>query len=262
MRLHSNRIRLHQTPGLGLPPVHGLARGQRPLTDERVRAGDHLVQDHSRAPNVTLEGNLLLEHLRRHVQQGATHLAGDHLVPLEELGKAEVNDLDGRPGVPRPHRLHEHNVLRLQVLVDEAVAVHEGQGSQQLLHDIAHPGLTVHRFFFVPKDGVDFVLQLPSSARLHDLADLLSVFEVLVDLDDAGVVQQGHAIDLGHDLLWPHALASQGFLDLLADSDLPRDLVGDLENLPEAALSQLSSERVDIVDWSHIPSNKIPRFDH
>mmetsp|Transcript_22602 Transcript_22602/g.64137 ORF Transcript_22602/g.64137 Transcript_22602/m.64137 type:complete len:446 (+) Transcript_22602:1-1338(+) len=184
---------------LALPPVHVFARWQRPGSHEGVIASDEVVQDATSAPDVHLRRELEPEDLWGHVQEGASEVLRNGLVGLEELGQAKVDDFD-RGGV----FVTEHDVLRLQILVHEALAVHEGERPERLLHDVADEGLAEARLALL-EDVVDPVLQLPTVARLHDLGDAVLVFEVLVHLDHVGVVEHGHALDLRHDLLGRHA---------------------------------------------------------
>mmetsp|Transcript_33825 Transcript_33825/g.76566 ORF Transcript_33825/g.76566 Transcript_33825/m.76566 type:complete len:342 (+) Transcript_33825:106-1131(+) len=109
---------------LQVPPVNILAGWQRPGCHEGIVACKEVVENDAEAPDIGFEGQLSAEGLRRHVKQGAAEGGGDLLVSFEELGEAEVYDFD-RGGLA----VREHDVLGLQVLVHEALAMHEGETS-------------------------------------------------------------------------------------------------------------------------------------
>ena len=97
------------------PPDHHLVRR---IARERNLAAGHLVEDHAEREDVRPRVGLLAPHLlRRHVErrpQNGAHLR--HGAAGERLGEAEVGQ------VRRAGRV-EHDVLRLQVAVDDALLV-------------------------------------------------------------------------------------------------------------------------------------------
>mmetsp|Transcript_115788 Transcript_115788/g.248811 ORF Transcript_115788/g.248811 Transcript_115788/m.248811 type:complete len:330 (+) Transcript_115788:639-1628(+) len=218
-------------------------------------AAEQNVHDDSTAPDVALLVVLPGEDLRSHVVRRASPaLHGRVLLRVELLGEAEVDDLDGC-GV----LLHHHDVLRLQILVHEFLAVHERERPQRLLHDVADEGLVVARLLVAP-EAVHAVLQLPALARLHDLHDRVRVDEVFVDLDHVRVIEHGHALDLLQDLLHLHAPFPLLPGDRLADALLPGHLVRDTVHLAEAALAQELPELVHARDGSLVLPDEAARL--
>mmetsp|Transcript_30882 Transcript_30882/g.98579 ORF Transcript_30882/g.98579 Transcript_30882/m.98579 type:complete len:317 (-) Transcript_30882:703-1653(-) len=226
--------------GLLLPPSLIPPRWRWPLGYVGEVTSAHVVQDDSRAPHVDLHCHLLSEDLRCHVEQRATHVSGILLLLVKQLGQPEVDDLDRR-ALP----VHKHDVLRLEVLVQERHRVHESQRTQGLLHDVAHEGLVVGRPTRLPKH-VHLLLQLAAVATLHDLRNILPVIEVLVDLDDVWMVQHRHVPDLLQYLLGRHVGLPLG--DLFADSLFTGDAVLNAVNDAEAALTQLCAHDVDLLE--------------
>mmetsp|Transcript_32764 Transcript_32764/g.90496 ORF Transcript_32764/g.90496 Transcript_32764/m.90496 type:complete len:365 (+) Transcript_32764:382-1476(+) len=184
--------------GLLLPPSLITPCWGRPLSNEGEIARAHVVQDDPGTPHIHLHRHLLLKDLWRHVEQSTTDKGRILLLFVEQLSQPKINDLY-RGAV----LVHHHDVLRLQVFVQEGHCVHEGQCPQCLFHDIAHKGLVIRRLARLPQN-IYLLLKLATIARLHDLRDILRVVKVLIHLDDVWVVQHGHVANLLQDLLACH----------------------------------------------------------
>mmetsp|Transcript_45451 Transcript_45451/g.120547 ORF Transcript_45451/g.120547 Transcript_45451/m.120547 type:complete len:248 (-) Transcript_45451:871-1614(-) len=245
MRMIPHRFVHDDLSRLSLPVV--CTFGTRPICHKRKCACDHLVEDHTQTPNIGLLSELHIDHLWRDVQQGATKIFRVCLILLEHLSKTEVDDFDDERTL-----LDEHDVLWLQVLVQEALTVHEGERPKCLFHHSSHERLG-DRFLAICH-GLDLILQLTSITRFHDLRDMDVVIEVLKHLNHVGMVQHRHALDLSKDLSHVHVCFS--FVDLLANAPVARNPVRDLVHLAETALSDHLAEDVDILDVVRVLSNK------
>lgn len=123
---------------------------QQLLLRGHVHEGDalhHGPDDDAQREDVRLGRVLALPHLGRHVEVGAARRRQEALVDAgrllgvearrrAHLAQAEVCHLErGLGGAGRRARLRDEDVVRLEVAVDDAVAVQEGQGAAQLQHE-------------------------------------------------------------------------------------------------------------------------------
>jgi hypothetical protein len=187
------------------------------LAAERPPAGEQLVEHHAERVHVAVEADFLaLDMLRRHVI-GRAHRRGlHHLALLQERG-AEVGDLHlGAFG--------NHDVRRLDVAVDDALARRVLQRAAALEADLQHVGDRQQLA------GGDVPGQIAAHHQLHrDVTGILADHRV-EDRDDMrvaqlagerGLVQELRAVDgaelgiaehLGLDGLERHFLAGEGVL--------------------------------------------------
>ena len=165
------------------PPGGDVAqRLGRGLPAQRVPPGQQLVQHHARRVHVAgrahaAAGGLL----RRHVGDSADDVAVlRQRVGVHEAGDAEVHDLDVA-GVA------QHHVLRLDVAVDDALAVGERQGVEQLRADGRHVVVAQAAVQPVERLALD---ELPHQHLTRAVA------EPVVQGDDVGVRERGGGLDL------------------------------------------------------------------
>ncbi len=103
----------------------------------------------------------------------------------------------------------EHDVLGLDIAVDDLERVDLVDGLADLLHDGGHPGLW-HGFGLL-----ELVVELPAGAHLQNDVDVALVVEVAVHLDDVGVAQEQLDLQLPDELLRYLLLLKQSLLDHL-----------------------------------------------
>ena len=133
----------------------------------------------------------------------ANGLVGHGLgLALEEAGNAEVGHLDGAV-------LQEHNVLGLDVPVDDALLVGALQGHEDLGGEV--DGL-------LPADGallLDILLQGDAVDKLHDdVLDLVAKADI-VHLDNVGVVEHRDGLGLIAETAQEIAVVGKFFLQNL-----------------------------------------------
>ena len=203
-------------------------RLRRGVPAQRMSPGQQLVQHH--AGGVDVAGRLDAAPgrlLRRHVGDGADHVAvAGERVRVHEVGDAEVHDLDVPPVV-------EHDVLGLDVAVDDALAVRVRERVEELHPDRDH----------IPV--VQLVAQLVERVAADELPDedaALIVREPVVERDDVGVVERRGRLDLAHDARAERPPVGD---DLERDGLLQRQVVG-LEDLGEPAAADLADQLVAV----------------
>jgi len=191
-------------PGLDVVQHHA----HRRVRLEGQAARDELVEEDAQRvevdPPVELEALVAHGLLGRHVLRRPHHhprlgrdLLARALEPLEDLGQAEVENLDHLfPAGPGD----EHEVLRLDVAVEDAEGVGGAQGQAGLARDLDRPAGAHH--LFLAEDAAQ-------AAPLHVLHDdegpaVVRGVEV-VDPDDVGMLQlagqDGFALEPGQELL-------------------------------------------------------------
>ncbi len=187
--------------------------------------GGHLVEDHAEREDVGLRADrLALDLLRRHVERRPDDGAGlRHARLLGGLGHAEVGDVDPIRGV-------EHDVLRLQVAMDDALIV----GGLEALGGLAED----------PQQSLDRELAL----LLQDRREVPSVDELhrqeldavaLSEVEDAQHVRVGDAA---------------GELDLALEALEGVGVVGDVRTNQlesDVAVEPLVMDQVDRTHASH-----------
>ena len=101
------------------------------LAGEQRAQTEHFVHDAADAPNVHLVGVISVREqaLRRAIPPGRNVLGQRHVL-VEAAAAAEIGELDGFAV--------EQNVLRLDVAVEDAEAVHVVNGLQQLVGVVLH----------------------------------------------------------------------------------------------------------------------------
>ena len=185
---NAGRHRFGQHAPIRLVLEDGGDRVRRRGPAERRPAGQHLVEHAAEGPDVgariRLEPARLL---RRHVGRGADDRArlrldqglprGPIARPLAVLGDAEVEDLH------QPVRAH-HDVLGLDVAVDDARAVRGRKGARDLHGDVERLGKRQRLAVHEPPQRRAFDELRGHEAALVPLADL-------VDRDDVRVVEGG-----------------------------------------------------------------------
>ena len=195
---------------------------ERRVALERDSPGRHLVKDDAERVDVGAGvDRLALDLLRAHVFRGPDHdpRPGDAL-PLERAGDTEIHDVDAAA-------LVDHDVLRLEVAVDDAVAVGLGQAPGDLQGD---------------RHG-------PAGRQLSDLADeALEVLAVDIFHGDVGRALRPADVEHAADILVDDRA---GRLELVAET-LDRLGVGGHFG-PEELQGDLLVELgvVDLVDPAH-----------
>ena len=184
--------------------LHGHAQGIGAVEGQLARGG--LVQHDAERVDVAGGGELLaLRLFRRDIVRRAQH--GRRLRHDRVLGArdAEVHDLHVAVG------LH-HDVLRLDVAVDDVQVVRHRQGLAHLRADLGHLALV---------DGaalVDGRLQVAAAHELHDDVVRAVVLAPVVHVHDVGALQVGRSGGL---LL--EALGEVGIGGVLGQHDLHRN---------------------------------------
>ena len=204
------------------------------LDRERERPREELVQ-HGRS-GVHVGGwtaGLPFGLLRRHVRGCPDHLAierGDRLVSAEDLGDAEVGDLQGAVG-------REHEVLRLHVPVEHALLVGELEGLARCEQRGARRD---ERQTF----GGETVPKRPARQRLHHEEAKALLLHVVVDGDDVGMRQRGERARLLAEAL-PDGLVGGERGRQLLDRDVAREspMVG-REDDSHGATAELAADLV------------------
>ena len=214
-------LQLHQGHG------HGVVRGEGQLP------GEHLVEHDAHGVDVRLVGDVVSPGLfRGDVVHRADGLVGHGLgLALQEPGDAEIGHLDG----PVPQ---QHDVLGLDVPVDDALLVGVLQGQQDLGGEVQ--GL-------LPADGpflLDILLQGDAVDVLHDdVLDLVPETHV-VHPHDVGVGQQGDGLGLVAET--PEEIAVVGEL-LLQDLDGHPPVAHPVVSLVHVGHAAHADELVDFV---------------
>ncbi len=243
---------------------------ERRVALERDAPGRHLVEDDPERVEVGagVDG-LALDLLRAHVFRRPDHDPGpgDALL-LERAGDAEIHDVDAAA-------LVDHDVLRLEVAVDDAVAVGLGQAFRDLardrhgpagrqLADLADEALEVlavdvfHGDERRPVRPAD--VEHPADVPVDDRAGRLEL--VAEALDRLGV--GGH---FGPEELQGDLLVELGVVDLVdAAHAAPAELFDDLvppgedrsgRELPEGACMVSVSTAADSSGAAHWPQNLV-----
>mmetsp|Transcript_95854 Transcript_95854/g.268353 ORF Transcript_95854/g.268353 Transcript_95854/m.268353 type:complete len:268 (+) Transcript_95854:178-981(+) len=203
--------------------VHGGAAtpGVARLVAEHIAAEGHIarhedVQDDPDAPQIGGRGVLPLQRLGRDVPHGPNDVFRLGAVWLVLLARVEIDQLNGllRLRLLRRRRIRsgvmKHDVLRLDVSVDQATRVDVVDGLQDLSHDpLALPLGHIH---FCLQE----VEQLAAAAFLHD-----DVVAVLVLYD---VVQTQH---IAVSLEVQHAMEDASPNSLAAYGEFPRSHLDD-----------------------------------
>ncbi len=178
--------------GLGLVPNDGRERlgPRRPV--EGALAGEHLVEDDAERELVRAEIHRLAARLlRRHVaggphdralaslllRDGPVAAVGAVLLPLVDLGEAEVQDLGQAVA-------GDHHVLGLEVAVHDARLVRPRESVGELGRE--RDGALRRQ-----RARVEHVSQGPAVDELHDDERRLVLAADLVDRDDAGMAESG-----------------------------------------------------------------------
>mmetsp|Transcript_75261 Transcript_75261/g.218562 ORF Transcript_75261/g.218562 Transcript_75261/m.218562 type:complete len:217 (+) Transcript_75261:346-996(+) len=84
-------------------------------------------------------------------------------------------------------RCGQHDVLGLQILVDDRPRVAVRDGRECVLHHLGDPALVGDGVHWL--EALHVLLQVAATARLHDDVEVLLVLEVLEDPEDVRVVQ-------------------------------------------------------------------------
>ena len=211
--LHGAHGDLLQAPGDGgvqLPGHDGLSlQLHQRHRDGVVRhkgqlAGEHLVEHDAHRVDVRLIGDIVAAGLLGgDVVHRANGLVGHGLgLALEEAGNAEVGHLDGAV-------LQEHDVLGLDVPVDDALLVGALQGHEDLGGEVDS---------LLPADGallLDILLQGDAVDKLHDdVLDLVAKADI-VHLDNVGVVEHRDGLGLIAETAQEIAVVGKFFLQNL-----------------------------------------------
>lgn len=152
------------------------------------------------------------------------------LAPLEYLAHPHVAQFDLAP-------LTNQNVRRLYVPMHDPLLVQELQGTQQSLHQ-SHEFLLTH-VLATALEFLDELGQVPPVDVLHDDGDGVVFQEGVEVLDDVGVVQQLHDLDLLEGLGAFPAL-HLGEVYAFYDEGLPGESAPDLVDHPVGPLAQLA----------------------
>ena len=180
-------------------PVAGfdvLERFDVVLTGEGREAAEQDVGQHSDGPHVRVEAHRLAFHDLGRREFGRSRRDLDQFVGIEFGGQTEVDELDGR----RVSRL-AHDVLRLDVQVDDVLLVHVFDGFADLAHVVDDL-----RFRHDVAVGRDALEQFAARKEFEDEHHFVVVFERVVQVDQLGVVQMVHDVDLFADELLLHRL--------------------------------------------------------
>mmetsp|Transcript_109493 Transcript_109493/g.327351 ORF Transcript_109493/g.327351 Transcript_109493/m.327351 type:complete len:551 (-) Transcript_109493:46-1698(-) len=167
-------------------------------------------------PDVATLAEVALPDLGCHEGRGSRDDATTVRGVGEHLGEAEVHHDDVHVADARLPRRREHDILRLQVLVDDGLGVAVGNSRQRVLHDLRDPVLVGRRVHGLQRLHVR--RQVATAARLHDEVEVLVVLKVLKDPQHMRVIEL-----LQHRELLPHlSLRRLGFprlclRDYLAD---------------------------------------------
>ena len=187
------------------PRHHDLERGR---AAEGNRAGGHLVEDHAEREDVGLRADrLALDLLGRHVERRADDRARlRHSRLLGGLGQAEVGDVHVIGGV-------DHDVLGLQVAVDDALVVRGLEAFRRLAED-AQEALGRQLALLLQDRG-----QVPPVDELHrQELDAVALAEI-EDAQDVGVRHAARELDLALE-----ALEDLGVLGDVRPDELQRDV--------------------------------------
>ena len=164
---------------------HGVQR----LRVERLLAREHLVEDAAQGEDVGARVHVLAPHLLgRHVVRGPHHQARARHVRPAETREPEVHDLHLPAG-------KDVQVGGLEVAVEDAVGVCEGQPFADLLDDVH---LLVEGL--EPPFGHG-LLEVHPLEQLHGDVELVLLLAEIVDGDDVGVIQQGCGLRLAAEAL-------------------------------------------------------------
>lgn len=128
--------------------------------------------------------------------------------------------------------MHEHDVLGLDVAVQNLVPVHQPDSVEQVADDEGGG------FFGEGLSAGDDVEELSVAAELHDDVEVLVVAEVAVDPDDVGVVEEALDLQLPHELHQEVVPQDPLLLDHLQPHDHPRPDLPGQEDASELALAQ------------------------
>ena len=209
---------------------------------ERRLADKKLVRQDTQTPKihfliVVVLGCSRLDHLRGQVVQGTTHRSTTTVGGVHT--PAEIGDLDLAVDA------HE-DVLRLDVAVDDVLAVEVAQGARHL-GDVLR-GLPLGEAVL----AAQVLIQLTLGGELEDQEDPLAVVEVAEQLQDVGVPQVALDLDLAPHLLLHPALSQLGLVQHLQRADEPARPLPRQVHTPELALSQwppdLEHAQVEVLD--------------
>mmetsp|Transcript_135255 Transcript_135255/g.320593 ORF Transcript_135255/g.320593 Transcript_135255/m.320593 type:complete len:230 (-) Transcript_135255:384-1073(-) len=197
------------------------------------------VHQHTAAPNVHFLGVLPRHDLGRHVEGGAYR--GLELLPVPAaLRQAEVDELQGG----RVHALapvQEDIVLRLEISMNNILAVAVGDGRKHLLHHLPNDGLCEVLLLH------QAIKELPALAKLHDQVKVATVLIHRKEPDDVGMIHLLRDLDLAAEMV---NIRHAGLHDELDRSSCPRLLVAGPPYSAKAALAQL--HLVDLVSLLNV----------
>mmetsp|Transcript_138953 Transcript_138953/g.432295 ORF Transcript_138953/g.432295 Transcript_138953/m.432295 type:complete len:537 (-) Transcript_138953:277-1887(-) len=196
--------------GLRRPEFLGFlcGHGRREKGADVTPPGEH---EEKNAPEAEDVGGGRLDqppHLRSHGAGGAGHRPGEDVAGQEDPREAEVDEHDmeggalaGRlrgvvflsaPGRQGVHLLHDDGVGWLDVEVEEAAGVHVRHGLEQLAHDPCHVALGQKSSLPL----LNVLVEVPTTAVVHDEEVKLVYHEDIVEPDDVWVVQHAEALNL------------------------------------------------------------------
>mmetsp|Transcript_157993 Transcript_157993/g.383665 ORF Transcript_157993/g.383665 Transcript_157993/m.383665 type:complete len:332 (-) Transcript_157993:546-1541(-) len=154
---------------------------------EGIPPGEQVEQHAAYGPDVAALAGVALPDLWCH--EGWS--PGDDVTAVrgvgEHLGEAKVHHDHVDVVGARLLWGREHDILRLQVLVDDGLGVAVSHGGQRMLHDLGDPELVGPRVHGLQR--LDVAGKVSAAARLHQEVEILLIFKVLEDAQHVRVVQ-------------------------------------------------------------------------
>jgi hypothetical protein len=257
-RRRDPRLRAHHAGQGGRRRAHVLAHQlDRVLGLERALAGEHLEEDRAHRVEVgaavdRLAQRLLGRHVRRraehHAARGQLHVAEGVGGVADELDHAEVEQLDVLVLLPGLAAQGQHDVLRLEIAVDQAARV----GVAERLDDLAGQD---ERAAHAQRALAERVAQRATAHQLHDHEHPALVLAEVEHLDDVGVIEQVRrhrlALEAGHHVVEVGETGQDG----LQGHRPAGRLVHRLEDLAGPAVAQLARQAVAAGD--HLPGHEL-----
>ena len=212
---------------------------------ERLPARQQLVEHRAQREHVGARvGALAADLLGRHVVRRAHDHPGLRHVRGARAREAEVHDLHAPGG-------QDVDVRRLQVAVDDALGVGEGEAVRDLLHDVE----LVPQVVQAP--GADDLLEVHALEELHRHVEAALLLAEVEDGDDVQVVQAGGGLGLAAEPLHEVVVGGEHAGHRLDGDEPVEDGVPGLVDLAHGPLADAGDDLV-LADAGQIHDSQKP----